>query len=215
MPLEAREALDRIDRFIQVASSIARLPLLQKAEYRPAAEDLYLIAQKLLVSNENMARWLNLFLQFDFRQADARGQFMNLAGSYATAKSGQAFHDMKFNCGDSGMIYYRNIDAKVPQMYAEDRKAADAARVAFADLSNADNDMVAFIYDTVVSGIDGLVDRTEAHLENSDVNAAEAERLRFKVDTRDLSARLIRFANELSDLVLTFAGLARRPVTLP
>ena len=73
MPLDDTHALDSIDRYIEVAAGMATLPILSEPAYRPAAEDLYQITDKLLVANENMARWLNLFLQFDFRQADARG----------------------------------------------------------------------------------------------------------------------------------------------
>jgi hypothetical protein len=37
--------------------------------------------------------------------------------------------------------------------------------------------MATFIYDPVISGMDDFVDRTEDHLDKSDVNAAEAGRL--------------------------------------
>ena len=62
---DAQQALDSIDRFIGVAE-IANLPILGMPEYRAAANDLYQIAQKLLIANENMSRWLNRFLYFDF-----------------------------------------------------------------------------------------------------------------------------------------------------
>lgn len=214
MPLDQREALDSIDHFIRVGKEMATLPPLAEPEYRPAAEDLFQIAKKLMTSNETMARWLNRFLHFDFRPPDARGKFDELAAEYTTAKSGPGFHEMKFNCGDIRVIYDRNIDAKLPEMFPQDRQAADAARAAFLELGHADNDMVAFIFDTIVSGIDGFVARTTKHLQDGDVNVAESERLQFNVASADLSARLVRFASELADLVLTYAALAKRPVTL-
>ena len=58
---DAQQALDSIDRFIGVAK-IANHPILSMPEYRAASNDLYQIAQKLLIANENMSRWLNRFL---------------------------------------------------------------------------------------------------------------------------------------------------------
>jgi hypothetical protein len=214
MPLNDTQALDSIDRYIKVGARMAKLPILTKPEYRPAVEDLYQITRKLLVANENMARWLNLFLQFDFRQPDARGQFLKVAGDYRTTKSSQGFHDMKFSCGDIWIIYDRNIAAKLPQMFPDDREAAETARTALLDLTDADNDMVAFIYDTVVAGIDAFVRDAESCINRSDLNGAETARLEFKVASGDLSARLERFAAGLADLLLTYARLAQRPVTL-
>jgi hypothetical protein len=74
--------------------------------------------------------------------------------------------------------------------------------------------MVAFIYDTVVGGIDGFVGEAESGLDRGHINAAEAARLKFNVDTRHLSVRLVDFAGGLANLVVTYADLAKRPVTL-
>ena len=47
-------------------------------------------------------------------------------------------------------------------------------------------------------------------------NLPEAEKLRleFKLATADLTPTLEFFGNELSDLTITFAGIARVPITL-
>ena len=210
----AQHALDSVDRFISVGGEIAKVPILAKPQYRPAAEDLYEIAQKLLVSNENMARWLNRFLQFDFRGPDARGRFLALVKDYRTTKAGPGFRNMKFNCGDIGLLYQRNIAKEMDTMFPQDPQAASEAERAFNGLSNADDDMVAFIYDTVVGEIDRFVSAAEQDVDRSDLNAAEARRLQFKVASAELSERLERLGSGLSDLVLQYARLAERPVTL-
>lgn len=74
--------------------------------------------------------------------------------------------------------------------------------------------MVAFIYDTVVGGIDEFVQDAEQHVNRSDLNSAEARRLEFKVASAELSERLERLASGLADLVLQYARLAGRPVTV-
>lgn len=209
----AHQALDSIDRFIGVAE-IANLPILAMPEYRAAADDLYQIAQKLLVANENMSRWLNRFLYFDFRAPDARGRFLDLVQNYQTTKAGPGFRDMKFSCGDISIIYQRNIAGKIVEMFPQDEQAVEEARRVFIDLGNADQDMVAFIYDTVVGHIDKFISDAEHDVDRSDLNSAEARRLQFKVATAKLSERLERLAGGLSDLVLQYARLAKRPVTL-
>jgi hypothetical protein len=211
---EAQRALDSVDRFVKVGDAIAKIPILAMPEYRGAAEDLYQIAQKLLVANENMARWLNRFLYFDFRAADSREQFLNLVLDYRTTKTGPGFQEMKFRCGDIGLIYEENIAGKIDEMFSHDRQAGEEARHAFWDLSNADEDMVAFIYEKVIGDIDRFVSDAERHVNNSQANLAEARRLQFKVDSADLSERLERLGGALSDLVLQYARVAKRSVTL-
>jgi hypothetical protein len=81
------------------------------------------------------------------------------------------------------MICQCNIEAKLPKIFPEEQAAAEAemafsdAAKASSDLGNADSAMATFIYDPVISGMDDFVDRTEDHLDKSDVNAAEAGRL--------------------------------------
>jgi hypothetical protein len=211
MSSNADEALDSIDRFIGVAE-IANLEILAMPEYRAAVNDLYQIAQKLLVANENMTRWLNRFLYFDFRAPDAREQFMELVKDYRTTKAGGGLREMKFNCGDIWIIYQRSIADKVAAMFPQQ---VERVREVFLELGDADLDMVAFIYETVVGGIDSFVSDAEQHVDLSELNGAEERRLKFKVDSAKLSERLERFGSGLSDLVLQYARLAQRPVTLP
>ncbi len=207
-------ALDSVDHFIRVAGDIAKIPILAMPQYRAAADDLYQIAQKLLVANENMARWLNRFLLFDFRDPNARSRFLELVNDYRSTKAGPGFRDMKFSCGDIFIIYDRNIAGKIADIFPEDQQAGAEARRAFTDLGSADTDMVAFIYDTVVADIDKFIRDTEQSVDRSDFDSAEARRLAFKVASAPLTERLERFAGELSDLVLQYARIAERPVTL-
>ena len=212
MSSDSQHALDSIDHFIGVARRISGVPAL--ADRPGVAEDLYIIAGKLLKANENMTRWLHRFLLFDFRGQDARSRFLSLLEEYRTTKAGPGFHDMKYSCGDIFLIYERNIKGDIPTLFPDDAEKRATSEAAFYELADADADMVAFIHETVVGQIDAFVRDVEDRLDRSDLNAAEERRLRFKVDSASLTGRLERFASELSDLVLTYARLARRPVTL-
>ncbi len=88
---------------------------------------------------------------------------------------------MKFRCGDIGIIYSRNIASRITEMFPQDRQAGMEAERAFIDLGNADDDMVAFIYKTVVVAIDLFVSDAERDDDQSDLNSAEARRVQFKV----------------------------------
>jgi hypothetical protein len=210
----SQHALDAIDEFITVGSRIAELPVLAEREYRGAAENLYQIAAKLLVANENLGRWLFTFLHFDFRAADARSEFLALAKDYRTAKTGGDLRKMKFDCGEILSIYDNNVAPRIDDMFPHDSEATSRARLAFETLGTADADMVAFIYDTVIGGIDSFLRDTEIAVDGSDLNSAEARRILFKVESATLSERLERLAGGLSDLMLKYARLAQRPVTL-
>jgi hypothetical protein len=161
-----------------------------------------------------MSRWLNRFLYFDFRAPDARAQFLNLVQDYQTTKAGAGFRNMKFSCGDISIIYQQNIASKIAEMFPQDEHVAEEARRVFIDLGNADQNMVAFIYDTVIGRIDEFISGAEPEVDRSDINGAEALRLQFKVASAKLLEHLQRLAGGLSDLVLQYAHLANRPVTL-
>jgi hypothetical protein len=214
MTPSSQSGLDSIDRFIRVGGEMAKVPILANPQYRAAADDLYQIARRLLDANENMVRWLNRFLLFDFRDTNARAHFLDLIMDYRATKAGGGLRDMKFSCGDIYFIYQRNIADKIAGIFPQDRETGEEAKRAFTALGDSDADMVAFIWGTVVTGIDEFVRNAEHCLDRSDLNGAEAQRLAFKVASSHLSERLDRFESGLSDLVLQYARLANRPVTL-
>lgn len=211
MSSHSQAPLDSIDRFISVAAEIAQLPILGLPKYEAAAEDLYQIAKKLLDANENMARWLYRFLQFNFNPPDARARFLALVQDYRTAKAGPELQEMKFNCGDINSIWHRgNLNDVLPQDQSAHADAIDT----FMRLGSADFDMVNFIYKIIVGSIDKFVGEVERHIDRSDFNSAEAQRLEFKVAAAHLTESLERLGGGLSDLVLQYARLAKRHVTL-
>lgn len=98
-------------------------------------------------------------MYFDFKASNAREQFFTLVKDYRSAKSGPAFRaDMKWPCGDIRYIYDVRIADKIAGMFPQDERAGEEARQAFYGLGSADEDMVAFIYDTVVGSIDKFID---------------------------------------------------------
>lgn len=214
MSSSSHPALDAVDEFIKVGSEIADIPILAEPDYRSAAEDLYQIAKKLLAANETMARWLNRFLHFDFHNSEARTQFLDLVEQYRTAKTGGGLRQMKFNCGDIMSIYDSTIQPRIDDMYPDDIDSKRRARSAFEALGTSDIDMVAFIYDTVIGGIDRFLSDAEQAVDRSDLNSAEERRLTFKIESSELSERLERLGSGLSDLMLRYARLAQRRVTV-
>lgn len=84
----------------------------------------------------------------------------------------------------------------------------------FAALADADRDLVSFTYDQVVKALDTAIDDIESRVEADVIDDAELRRLQAKADMKDVTERLEAFAGALSELVISFAGIARAPVTL-
>lgn len=216
-PAETARALDTVDRFIGVGRELARQQILAGPTYSVALEHLIEVIQILLDANENMARWLNRFTQFDLRAEDARPRFLELVAQYRTAKSGAELRQMKWPCGDIRQIYDSQIRPNITDFFVQTeapKDQLDRLDAAFAGLGDADEDMVAFIYDTVVGGIDGFLADAEPAVDRGDLDAAEEARLQFKVRARELSEHLERLGGGLADLVLAFARLGGRSVRL-
>lgn len=207
-------ALDSVDRFIGVGEELANQQVLSKPKYAGAVENLVEVIQILLTSNENMARWLNRFTQFNFRADDARKQFLTLVGEYNTAKTGPELRQMKWPCGEIRHIYDDHIRPDMTDMFVQSEVPPERLDAAFKGLGYADDDMVAFIYETVVGGIDGFLKTAEPAVDANKLDAAEQARLEFKVSARQLSERLERLGGGLSDLLLRYARIAGRPVTI-
>jgi hypothetical protein len=208
-------ALDTVGRFIGVGQELANQEILSESRYSGALEHLIEVIQILLSANENMSRWLNKFAQFDFRAHDARARFLSLVAEYGTAKSGAELRQMKWPCGEIRYIYDTQIRPGIADMFVQTEVTPEQLDAAFTGLGDADDDMVAFIYETVVGGIDDFLETAEPAVDASDFDTAERARLEFKVHARQLSERLERLGGGLADLVLAYTRLAGRPVRLP
>jgi hypothetical protein len=204
-------ALDGIDRFIAVAEDIATMSLFGKRKSEPVARAIYNIARKLLETNENMSRWLNRFLYFDFGTPDARSRFLELVQHYRTARAGPEFQEMKYSCSDIYLIYRRHIAGQIPNLVPEDK--VEETKFAFLSLGVSDQDMVEVIANSLIGGIDGFVQGSESDVDRSDLNSAERRRLEFKAASAGFTARIEGFATQLSGIVLTYARLANISLT--
>jgi len=213
MPDVIMPALEVFEKFISIAETLAKLPALALPQYQASARDLYEICKKLLTANENLFRWIYRLLYFDFRKPTATTDFVTLVGEYKAMKIGPEFQQLKFSCGDIGQIYRRDIESKLGKWFARRSKLEEAQGV-FTALSNADNDLVAFIYDQTVPKLDDFVNRAQTHVDVGALADAEAVRLEVRTQLRDITEHMEKFSGDLSDLVLRFARIAQVPLTL-
>jgi hypothetical protein len=205
--------LNIFDKFIDIAKEIAKLPALVLPQYQTAAQDMYRICQKLLTANENLSRWLNRFIYFDFRAVNARSEFLRTIQEYKTMKNGPQFQQLKFSCHDISSIYYQNISSKIGNWFANEQKREEVEGI-FNTLTDADSSLVDFTYDHVIAKLDLFVNMSEQSVDSGMMDDAEKRRLEFKAEIKVITERLEKFSNELTDLVINFAEIARISVTL-
>jgi hypothetical protein len=205
--------LDAVDKFVKLGNELAKLPAFLFPQYQTAAIDLYQICQKLLIANENLARWLYSFQYFDFTKPSSVSDFLNLCQKYTTMKTGPERRELKFRCADINLIYRKDIASKIGAWFTNQQRANEAATV-FEDLTGGDQAMVDFIEREVIGRLDAFEAEAEPLVRVNNINGAEAARLRFKASTGDLGRRLEQFSGELSDLVIKFADIGKIPVTL-
>ena len=206
-------ALDALDKFVKLGKELAGLTALVLPQYKDAAVDLYRVCQKLLSANENIARWLYEFQYFDFRKASAQSDFLDLCKRYRLMKIGPERRDLKFRCGDIAAIYHRDIESKIGNWFTDQQKL-NQARSIFSELSSADGHMIEFIDEQVLASIDAFENEARPCAEVNKMDDAERARLQFKTSTADITQCLEQFSAGLSELVMTFAQIARVPVTL-
>ena len=69
-------------------------------------------------------------------------------------------------------------------------------------------------YDEVIGRFEEYLNIAEQHVDARAWNDAEEERLKFKVDSKDITEVLNKFTGELFDLVIQFAKIVGVPVAL-
>jgi len=213
MLMAIRDGLEIIEKFIGLGKELAKLPALVLPQYADAARDLYEICRKLLDANENTMRWFNKFRYFDFQDPVARASFLAAVQEYQGLKAGTGFKQLKFSCSDIAQIYYRSIASKLGNWLTDQQKLEEAEGI-FSKITDADREMVRFVQESVLESIDKFVAAAEPLVDTGNLPEAEKLRLEFKLATADLTPTLEFFGNELSDLTITFAGIARVPITL-
>ena len=107
---ELSTGLQTIDQFIKIAHDVVKLPSLVMADFKGCASDFVEICKKLLEGNENVVRWFNKFLYFDFTKPNAIKKFTKLKAQYEELKTGYGYQKLKFDCGEIQHIYYRRIN---------------------------------------------------------------------------------------------------------
>src|SRR5262245_5100551 len=69
-------------------------------DFRECARGFEAICKKLLDANENVARWINKFRDFDVTHPNVVEEFRKLAADYRSLKTGQRYQELKFDCGE-------------------------------------------------------------------------------------------------------------------
>lgn len=208
-----KDGIEIIQQFIGIAKELAKLPTLALPQYQSAAVDLYEICTKILSANENMARWLHRFRYFNFQGPNARVEFLDATKEYNTMKSGVEFKRLKFSCSDISQIYYRNISSKLLGWFSNKQKLEEAEGI-FAKLTDADLQMVDFAQNAILDSIDSFLTKVENLVDEGNLDEAEKLRLEFKGNSAGVVQFIEVFSDELSELVLAFAKIARVPITL-
>jgi hypothetical protein len=139
--------------------------------------------------------------------------FSELLIDYNSMKLGPELSKLKFSCADIGNIYYRNVSSKLGKWIADQAKL-EQAQGGVTALTDADRNLVEFTYNSVIKDLDAAVADMERFVDVGDLAGAEARRLEAKAEMKETADRLQKFGGDLADLVLSFASLARVPVTL-
>lgn len=208
-----KAGLELIEQFISLGKELAKLPALVLPQYQLAAADLFEISKKILTANENSARWLHRFRYFDFKDSDARSNFLAAVQEYRSLRSGPQFQQLKFSCGDISQVYYRNISSKLGGWFSDSQKLEEAEGI-FTKLTDADMEMVHFLQEHILTKLDSYLGEIETHIDFENIEEAERLRLELKSETGEVVQCLERFGDALSELVLDFSKIARIPLTL-
>jgi hypothetical protein len=199
--------LQTIDQFIKIAHDVAKLPSLVKADSKGCAGDFVEICEALLQGNENVVRWFNKFLYFDFSDPSAVKEFTKLKSEYEELKTGFGYQKLKFDCGKIHQIYDKRISSKLGKWFQK-KKLAEAERV-FNNLTYADASMVEFVFQEVFGQLSDFANKAGKYvIDKGDLRKAEKLRLEFKIKTKDIVPTLQNFSNDLSGLVLEFSKKA-------
>src|SRR5262245_27767307 len=67
-------------------------------DFRECSRGFEAICNKLLDANENVARWINRFRDFDATHPNVVEEFRKLAADYRSLKTGRGYQELKFDC---------------------------------------------------------------------------------------------------------------------
>lgn len=175
-------------------------------DFRACARGFEAICKKLLDANENVARWINRFRDFDVTHPNVVEEFRQLAADYRSLKTGRRYQELKFDCREIATIYDNQVEGKLREIFAGSK--LEEARELFKQLGNADAALVQFVHMVIFERLDAICHDLETAIDTGDFEAAEVARLGFKIHANDLLARLQTIGTELADLVLEFKRLA-------
>lgn len=156
---------------------------------------------------------MHRFRYFDFGSPSARSEFLVVINDYNTMKNGPEFQQLKFSCNDIANLYYREISSKIGNWFSGRHKREEAEGI-FNSLADTDQDMVAFIYDKVLGKLEHFITSLEQEVDSGNLDEAERQRLEFKSETKEIVQQMEKFSDDLSELVISFANIAKIPITL-
>ena len=213
--MSARQAVETINSFIRIGETIEKLPQLTLPQYQQAALELAKISFKISKAIEIAVSWITCVSTFQFIRdpSVAKDQFYQLAGKYKSLRAGDTFKKLDFACGDIASIYNGQLQNSLDMIFA-DRSGSerDGVKAIFVNLSNADNDMRAFVSEQIVGRLDSFVRDIEgilpdnAYVDLAKIKEAENKKLEFTRDSRDILKELTQMNDALNDLVIKFAG---------
>lgn len=128
-------------------------------------------------------------------------------------KTSMEFQNLKFHCSDIEIIYIGNIESGIKKWFSKETKKEEVQGI-FRRLSQADGEMVKFVFDGIIKEVDFFIDGVENIVQNNKMDDAEEQRLIFKSDTAKATEKMEEFSNDLSDLVIQYARIAKKAITV-
>lgn len=202
-----------ISDFIEVGKLLAKLPAMILPQYRSCAGDMYEISRRILKANENLCRWLYLFLYFDFRHADARSRYLDAVRDYKTMKVSPDVQALRWHCHDIEGIYRLNIESKIGGWFTNQQKLEEVQGV-FGRLTTADAKIVDLVHDNILTSLDTHLEKVEQAVDAGRLEEAERLRLEFESLLGPQMKDLEEWNTGLAELAVEFARIAGIPVTL-
>jgi len=180
---------------------------------KQAVKDLYELYQMLLKSNQFLLQWVYRFQFFDFNKQNAKDDFHSLLREYSDMKNSPDFQKMKISCYDIKRLYGKKIDGTFLKWFKKKERKEEVAKI-FEFLMNADNEMIEFIYETVIKDLEDFISKADCLLIKEETEEANIARNSYRIETKDQINQIQEIIDEFTVLINELANMYKQPLTI-